>query len=126
MINLNNKGQSLVMFILIIPILLLMFIIVIDVGNALSIKQELDNVNFLTIDYSLDNLNDNNLESKLINMINDNIEVNLIDVFVDDNKVKITIKKNVSGTIAKNLKILEIKSSYEGYIKSNKKIIGKV
>ena len=34
MIRLNNRGQSLVMFILIIPIFLLIMTLVYDVGNA--------------------------------------------------------------------------------------------
>ena len=36
--KLNNKGQSLVMFILIIPILLLIMILVIDLGNIIVTK----------------------------------------------------------------------------------------
>ena len=101
MINLNNKGQSLVMFVLVIPILLLVFILVIDIGNAFLQKQELDNINYLTIEYGLDNISDNN-------------------------KIIITTKKNITGIFAKNFKLLEIKSSYSGYIENNKKIIERV
>lgn len=126
MINLNNKGQSLVMFVLVIPILLLVFILVIDIGNAFLQKQELDNINYLTIEYGLDNISDNNIETKLINMINKNKELNEINVLVDNNKIIITTKKNITGIFAKNFKLLEIKSSYSGYIENNKKIIERV
>ena len=54
--KLNNKGQSLVMFILIIPILLLIMILVIDLGNIIVTKTHLDNTNYLVIDYELDHL----------------------------------------------------------------------
>ena len=38
MINLNNKGQSLVMFVVVLPVLLLIMILVIDVGNIIMQK----------------------------------------------------------------------------------------
>ena len=127
MIKLNNKGQSLVMFILILPILLLMFILVVDVGNVLINKQELDNINYLTIEYGLDNITNNNLESKLIDMINiNNRNLNEINVSIEDNKIIITTKKNINGILLKGLKILSIESNYEGYIENNKKIIERV
>ena len=51
MINLNNKGQSLVMFILIIPILLFVLIIVADIGNALIQKKDADDTDFSSVFY---------------------------------------------------------------------------
>ena len=39
MLRLNNKGQSLVMFIVLIPIVLLVFTLVYDVGNAIYEKE---------------------------------------------------------------------------------------
>ena len=56
MIRLNNKGQSLVMFILIIPIFLLIMTLVYDVGNAIYEKNKLSNVSYMTIQYGLDNI----------------------------------------------------------------------
>ena len=53
---LNNKGQSLVMFILIIPILLGIMAMVIDIGNVIYNKQDIDNINKIIIDYGLDNI----------------------------------------------------------------------
>ena len=44
MIKLNNKGQSLVMFILIIPMLLGMIVLVVDVGNAIYSKNKIRNL----------------------------------------------------------------------------------
>jgi len=127
MTKLNNKGQSLVMFILIIPILLLMFVIVFDIGNAFVSKQELDNINNLAIDYGLEHITEDNLETKLIEMINTNNDtLKEISVLVEDNKIKVTIKKNINGILAKGFEILEIESKYEGYIENGKKIIERV
>ena len=38
MLTLNNKGQSLVLFVVIMPIILLMFVLVYDIGNAMYEK----------------------------------------------------------------------------------------
>ena len=52
---LNNKGQSLVLFILIIPILLGIMTLVLDVGNVLIQKNEMDNQIEFILDYGLTN-----------------------------------------------------------------------
>ena len=41
MLILNNKGQSLVLFVVIMPIILLMFVLVYDIGNAMYEKNKL-------------------------------------------------------------------------------------
>ena len=41
---LNNKGQSLVLFVLLIPIFVMIMASVIDVGNLISAKTEIDNM----------------------------------------------------------------------------------
>ena len=68
MLRLNNKGQSLVMFIVLIPIVLLVFTLVYDVGNAIYEKERLSNTNYMTIEYALDNINNVN-ENDLIELI---------------------------------------------------------
>ena len=50
---LNNKGQSLVLFILMIPIFLGIFAFVIDVGNVIYQKNETDNMIEFVLDYGL-------------------------------------------------------------------------
>ena len=52
----NNKGQSLVLFVVIMPIILLMFVLVYDIGNAMYEKNKLSNVSYMVIDYALDNM----------------------------------------------------------------------
>ena len=50
---LNNKGQSLVLFILIIPMLIGIAALVIDVGNAYNQKNEMNNAIELVLEYGL-------------------------------------------------------------------------
>ncbi len=125
--KLNNKGQSLVMFILIIPILLLIMILVIDLGNIIVTKTHLDNTNYLVIDYALDYLEEEDLESKVLGLINANNGGELeTKIDISNDKILVTTRKEVKGLLTNSIKIKTIISNYEGYIKDDKKIIGRV
>ena len=108
MLKINNKGQSLVMFVLIIPIFLLILTLVYDVGNAIYEKDRLSNTNYLTIEYGLNNI-DTVTENDLKNLIQQNtsnlkyiyvtIEENQIDDFyklIGSNVKKMRNKKGLS------------------------------
>ena len=125
--KLNNKGQSLVMFILIIPILLLIMILVIDLGNIIVTKTHLDNTNYLVIDYALDHLEEEDLESKVLGLIKANNGGGLeTKIDISNDKILVTTRKEVKGLLTNSIKIKTIISNYEGYIKDDKKIIGRV
>ena len=51
MIRLNNKGQSLVMFICLLPILLLIVLAIVDVSRMVIEKNKLNNINNIAIWY---------------------------------------------------------------------------
>ena len=53
--RLNNKGQSLILFIIFLPALLGIMALVIDVGNSLTKKHETDNVIEFILNYGLEN-----------------------------------------------------------------------
>ena len=46
----NSKGQTLVLFVLILPIIVFIMLLVIDVSNMFITKQELNNINKITND----------------------------------------------------------------------------
>lgn len=72
MLRLNNKGQSLVMFIILLPILLLILTLVYDVGNAIYEKDRLSNTNYMVVDYALDNIDsidEDDLNTLILKMI---------------------------------------------------------
>jgi len=46
----NNKGQSLILFVLLFPIIFLILVLVYDIGNMILLKLELDNINKLVMD----------------------------------------------------------------------------
>ena len=66
---LNNKGQSLILFVLFIPILLLVLILVIDIGKLINLKTELDNISNIVLDYGLDNLEKEGLTQELEELV---------------------------------------------------------
>ena len=91
MISLNNKGQSLVLFVLIVPILFLILVLVFDVGNALIEKQELDNISYLTIEYGLEHMDEFSIETKMKNIVTkNNNKIENINIVINDDKIILT------------------------------------
>lgn len=123
---LNNRGQSLVSFVLVIPIFLFIFILAVDVGNMYLTRRMLDNVNYIAVNYAIDHIDDESLPEKVSMIIdsNDNkIEIN--DFLIKNNKVYINTSKKYNGIFIGLIenKMNTIKSSYVGYFLDGKNII---
>ena len=128
MLKINNKGQSLVMFVLIIPIFLLILTLVYDVGNAIYEKDRLSNTNYLTIEYGLNNI-DTVTENDLKNLIEQNTSnLKYIYVTIEENQIEIKMEKDAKSIIGKmfNFNLVKIISHYEGKIINNKKEIERI
>lgn len=131
---LNNKGQSLVLFIVVLPILLLILVLVIDIGRIIVFKQELDNINKIALDYGLDNLEIDNLEidnlnDKMVEIIKlNNKKIDDININLENNKLYIELNIDMCGMLSElvDITIFDIKSSYVGYVEDNKKIIERI
>lgn len=128
MLNINNKGQSLVMFVLIIPIFLLILTLVYDVGNAIYEKDRLSNTNYLTIEYGLNNI-DTVTENDLKNLIEQNTSnLKYIYVTIEENQIEIKMEKDAKSIIGKmfNFNLVKIISHYKGKIINNQKEIERI
>ena len=124
--KLNNNGQVLVMFVLLIPIFLLVVVLIVDVGNLFIKKNELNNINYLVIDTILDKEIDD-LEIK--NLIFKNDKDIIIDkISISDGVVEISLEKEYNGIFSHlvNMDIYNIESNYKGYKKNNKNVIERV
>ena len=121
----NNKGQTLVLFVLILPIIIFIMLLVIDVSNMFITKQELNNINKIVLNYGLDIIEEENIDRKLEELINKNISVNEHTIRIDNGIIEVEIKKNIQGIVTKK-KIYEVKSTYKGYIEEDKKVISRV
>lgn len=122
----NNKGQSLILFVLMIPLIFLILVLVYDVGSMVLLKLELDNINKLALDYGITNISNDDITDELKELIEKNkSDINSIDVTLDDEKIYITLKDSIDTNInlIKDISIFEIKSSYVGYLSNGKKKI---
>ena len=122
--NLNNHGQSLVMFILMIPILVGVMILVIDIGNTIVYKSHTDGVIEMVLDLALDKKID---ENQVRDLLNENIGDNRNIITISDNKVDIESTGYVKGIFSNlfGFRGFYIKSSYVGVKENNKNVISK-
>ena len=128
MYSLNNKGQSLVMFIIIIPLFVLMFTLVYDVGSAIYEKNKLSNTSYMVIDYGLDKI-ENISENELVELVMKNIsDLKYISVVIEDNTINVVLSKDVKGIIGKmfGFNLIETNSYYEGSLVDGKKKIERI
>ena len=120
----NNKGQSLVLFILILPILLGSIVLVIDVGNAIVMKNKINNIIEMVIEDGLEN---DYSEEELNNLMDYNLDSDYV-VKLDNNLIEIKVESYSEGIFSNMFSFegFKIISQYEGYMKDNKKVIEKV
>lgn len=126
---LNNKGQSLILFVLFIPILLLILALVIDIGKMISLKTELDNINNIVLDYGLDNLDNEELVKELEELVRLNKEdIDSIKINKEEDKIYIYLEDDNEGIFLGlvDISIFSLKSSYVGYIENNEKRIERI
>lgn len=94
----NNKGQTLVMFVLVLPILFIILTLVIDLGFLYIEKRNVSNNVVDAVEYYLENMEDININSKVQELLNKNIE-DIAQINIDDthDNVKINVIKEHSG-----------------------------
>ncbi len=125
----NNKGQSLILFVLIIPILLGILALTIDLGNALVTKNSLDNITELVLNYCLEKNNEEYKlnDSDIIQLMNLNTKKEISSVQIENDTITIKSETNIKGIYTNIFSIpgFKVVSKYKGYIENNKKIIKK-
>ena len=124
----NSKGQSLISFVLIIPIILMILFMVYDIGSMVLLREKLDNINYVVIDYGLDELDDLELDQKLNEIIKKNKDdIDVINISISDGKIKIILEDRLDNKLSliNKFKVFNVKSSYIGYMENDKKIIRK-
>ena len=117
MTQLNNKGQVLVFFVIILPIILLLLIAIIEISNIYLEKNKTKNTIYEIIETNLKNNNENTKETinKLIEQNIKNIQDKTIFISEDEIRINITQETKIIG------RKINIKYKYKG-IKKNEKI----
>lgn len=118
----NNRGQSLVLFVLLIPVLLLILYMVYEIGLMVHLKNQIDNINYIAMDFAVSEIEKADIIdlTKELIIVNKN-DIDKIDVLILDNKVYIKLEDALDNKIFKN--VFKVKSSYVGYIDNNKIVI---
>lgn len=128
MFRLNNRGQSLVMFVVIIPIFLLIITLIYDVGNAIYEKNSLSNTVYMAIDYYLDNI-DSVSKSDVDDLImsNEN-DISYIKVDINNGTIDVIVTKRIKGIFGKmfNFNLTDVSCHYMGKMVLDKKVIERV
>lgn len=106
MIRLNNKGQSLVMFICLLPILLLIVLAIVDVSRMVIEKNKLNNINNIAIWYYSSHKEDDDVTERIISLVKRNDE-DIINVRINKDKNTIYLDKKIDSTMGKIIGISE-------------------
>jgi len=97
MTKLNNKGQVLVIFVFLIPILVLVFAFVTDYGNVLYHQNRLNSVNKTALIYAKNHKEDYDIE-KVKELVRKNDNEAIINKCEDkDKKITLVLKKNIKS-----------------------------
>lgn len=121
----DSKGQTLVIFVLILPILLLLFALIWEVGNlGLTINKYETEIKD-TIEYGLNHLDNENLEEVLTNLLKANLDGD-ISVEINNQVIKVNVKQKYDALFNNLLNNrFDIDLTYNGYIENEKLIIQK-
>lgn len=111
----NNKGQTLIVFVILLPILLMIMSIIIDFGMLYIEKRNISNNLEDAITYYLNNIDDSNVRSDTINYLNKNIDNIRLNVNEDENYIIFNIKKE-----RKSYSIIKLNTEIDITCKGNK------
>lgn len=129
MSKLNNRGQSLAIFVIFVPVFIMIGTFVVDVSFAKYNERRLDNLNKQVINYGLKHIDEEPYDN-MVNLIYQNdsdIDYYEININNETKEISVTLSKSTKGFFGSIVgkEIYNEKSSLKGYIKDDKKIIEK-
>ena len=116
----DNKGQTLVTFVLIIPIILVILVLVIDYGLISLEKRKVSNTISDNIKYGVENIDKIDVKNDILELINKNLKrdnIKKLNINMDNSKVIIDITYRCNTIFNKFSN--EISLSYYGYKENN-------
>lgn len=127
--KLNNKGQSLAIFVIFVPVFIMIGTFVVDVSFAKYNERRLDNLNKQVINYGLKHIDEEPYDNMvdLIYQNDSDIDFYEININNETKEISVTLSKSTKGFFGSIVgkEIYNEKSSLKGYIKDDKKIIEK-
>ena len=127
--KIGNRGQSLAIFVIFIPVFIMIGTLVVDVAFAKYNARKLDNITMEVIMYWLKHFDEepyNNMVD-LIYQNDSDIDSYKIDFIEEKNTINVNISKATKGFFGSIVgkDIYSLKSSYMGYLEDDKIIIEK-
>lgn len=113
----NNKGQTLVIFVLLLPLFLLLFAYVVDTSIMFYEKNKLDDINKMVIDYKMYHVEENEKKIKEYIIRNDE-EIEIESIKMDEEKIELHLSKKVKSIFGRIIGVdyYDVDSSYRGLI----------
>lgn len=127
--KLGNKGQSLAIFVIFIPVFIMIGTLVVDVAFAKYNARKLDNITMEVIRYGLKHFDEEPYNNMVDLIYQNDSDIDSYKIDIDNEKKTITINiskatKGFFGSIV-GKDIYNLKSSYMGYLDDDKIIIEK-
>lgn len=122
----NNKGQTLALFVIILPVLLLLLVLIIDIGKMIVLKIELNNISKIVLDYGIDNIDNENIKDELVNLVKLNKDdIDEIDIEIVNDRIYLELEDDEAGLFSGliNTTLFTIETNYVGYINNGEKRI---
>lgn len=120
--KLNNKGQVLVCFVIMLPILLLAIALIVNLGIYGIEKRKVSNTVKDTIKYGLNHIDDDNVKDTMRDLIIQNIDdINASDINITTSNgyIKINVTKTEKALFSGFNNNLQIDVTYSGNISDN-------
>ena len=113
----NNKGQTLVIFVLLLPLFLLLFAYVVDTSILFYEKNKLDDLTKMIIDYKMYHIEENENKIKDYIIKNDK-EIKIEKIKMDEEKIELHLSKKIKSLFGRivGFNYYDIDSSYRGLI----------
>lgn len=121
----TNKGQSLVIFVLLLPLIFILITLVWEIGNLALTQNKYESEIKETIRYYLRHEEEENIKERINKLLNENIDGEKY-IETENSKIKVHVKKEyntIYKTIFKNKFNIDI--TYMGYKENDKLFIKK-
>lgn len=123
--KLNNKGQSLVLFVLLLPIIFMVIALVVQLSLLEISKKTYDDSAKEAVSYGLEHIDDVDIQNKLIRLLDENVDGQK-QVSVSNGKVRVKLSGKVDGMFSSIFEeMYKIEVTYIGYLEDGKKRIEK-
>ena len=114
----NNRGQTLVAFLLVLPVLCMLCGFVFDIGLLNIEKRRMENVVKDTIQYGLKHQEEEAIRKNLEVLLNQNLEdISNQEILIEENRIEIDLSKKQKSlySIMTGKKIYTLNVHYTGY-----------